>query len=99
LETQASPYGNKTHVDEQLISESGTISFVSFDSESGIYSYTSTSSLDSTMTNRIFILPVNGGNTLFITGYSSTPSSSSSPIVSGVCQNLNNLNFNFFFTI
>ena len=88
LETQAIPYGNKTHVDEKLVSESGTLIFESFDSESGIYHYTSNSSLDSKITNHMYFLPVNSGNTFFITAFSSSPSSSSSPIASGVCQKI-----------
>ena len=86
--SDVAPYGNKTHVDGKYYSASGKITFLNFDPESGVYTYTGTISLDTTVTTHFNILPVNSGNTFLITVYQSSPSSSTGPIFAGVCQKI-----------
>jgi hypothetical protein len=84
--SDVTPYGNTTHVDEVFYSMSGKLSLVSFDTDSGVYTYTATDSTNSSNVNHINILPVNSGNTFLVTAYSSSSGSSTSPVASGVCQ-------------
>jgi hypothetical protein len=88
LAFQVYPYGNKNHVDEILINNYGTLSFISFDSESGIYTYTGNTSIDANAVLHFYVLPVNSGNTFFVTGYMSIPNSATTPIAAGICQKI-----------
>lgn len=80
------PYGHATHVDEVFRSSTGAMTFVSFNSSTGIYEYNATDSSSPTDIVHLSILPVNSGNTFLITAYSQSASSATSPVASGVCQ-------------
>jgi hypothetical protein len=80
------PYGHATHVDEVFRTSTGALSFVSFNSNTGVYEYTATDSSSPTDIVHISVLPVNSGNTFLITAYSQSSGSETSPVSSGVCQ-------------
>ena len=84
--SNVSPYGHATHVDETFEKRTGTFSKVSFDSDTGVYEYTAIDPTDPTEISHVSVLPVNSGNTFLISVYSSTPSSTTGPTSSGVCQ-------------
>lgn len=85
--SNVTPYGHATHADEVFrLVKAGALTFVSFDSDTGIYEYTATDPVTTTNVEHISILPVNSGNTFLISTYGSTASSSTGPVATGVCQ-------------
>ena len=87
--SNVTPYGHPTHADEVFrIVKGRGLKFVSFDIDTGIYEYTATDPVTSTNVEHISILPVNSGNTLLISTYGSTSSSSTGPVATGVCQKI-----------
>ena len=84
--SSVTPYGDNTHVDEVFDSSSGSFTFVSFNSTTGVYEYKAVDSVTATTIHRISVLPVNSGNTYLITAYTESAQSATSPVSSGVCQ-------------
>jgi hypothetical protein len=79
-----SNYGDTGTISETVSKVSGTAVLNSFDSDTGIYKYTTT--LDSGLSIDFSILPVNSGNTFLISGQIPTLGVTNGPPVSGICQ-------------
>jgi hypothetical protein len=79
-----SNYGDTGTISETVSKVSGTAVLNSFDSDTGIYKYTTT--LDSGLSIDFSILPVNSGNTFLISGQIPTLGITNGPPVSGICQ-------------
>lgn len=83
-----SNYGSATNnISETTVKTLGTFTFASFDSDTGIYKYTST--LDSSGQVILFsVIPVNSGNSYLISGQVPALDVSAGPAISGICQKI-----------
>lgn len=78
-------YGGTGAISESKSKLSGTATFNSFDSDTGVYKYVLT--LDgSAGTMNFTILPVNSANTFLISGQIESLSIANGPPLSGICQ-------------
>lgn len=79
-------YGSTiNNISETTVKTLGSFTFVSFDTDTGIYKYTST--LDGSGQVILFsVIPVNTGNTFLVSGQVPTLDVAAGPAISGICQ-------------
>lgn len=83
--TIMSNYGGTGTVSESKSKVSGTSTFNSFDSDTGLYKYTVT--IDGSAGTMDFsMLPVNSGNSFLVSGQIASLDITNGPLVTGICQ-------------
>jgi hypothetical protein len=78
-------YESTNSVSEVIVKTTGTFVFSTYDSDTGIYKYTTT--LDGTgQVLLVSVVPVNSGNSFLISGQSPALGQNDGPSISGICQ-------------
>ena len=78
-------YESTSNISEATVKTTGTFVFATFDTDTGIYKYTTT--IDQTGQVILFsVVPVNSGNSYLISGQVPALDQAAGPSISGICQ-------------